>query len=80
MLLIEATKKIKVFIIKHGSWIQMCNNGCMWNNLVINSLLNLTQLLDVVFVIYYDNINNILFVKNQIYHIKTKHINEKYVH
>jgi energy-converting hydrogenase A subunit M len=80
ILLIEATKQIKNFIVKHGSWIQMCNIGCMWNNLVTNSLLNLAQLMDVVCVISYDNINNILFVKNQIYHIKKKHINERHVH
>jgi hypothetical protein len=58
----------------------MHNIGCMGNFLVTNSFLNSAQLMNVVFVIYCDNISNILVVKNKIYHIKKKHINERHVH
>jgi len=38
----------------------------------------LEQLANVTIVIHYDNITNILLVNNQIYHVKTKHIEVHY--
>ncbi len=34
--------------------------------------------MDAPVVIYYDNINNILFVNNPVYHARTKHIKVHY--
>jgi hypothetical protein len=41
-------------------------------------LLNLGQLVDVLVVIYCDNINSILLANNSVYHVRTKHIEVHY--
>jgi len=41
-------------------------------------LLNLGQLVDVLVVIYYDNINSILIANNSVYHVRIKHIEVHY--
>jgi hypothetical protein len=41
-------------------------------------LSNLGQLMDVLLVIYYDNIISILLVNNLVYHARTKHIEVHY--
>jgi hypothetical protein len=41
-------------------------------------LSNLGQLVDAHVVIYCDNINNILFANNPVYHVRTKHIEVHY--
>jgi hypothetical protein len=46
--------------------------------LVIKLLPDLGQLVDALIVIYCDNIGNILFANNPIYHAKTKHIEVHY--
>jgi hypothetical protein len=34
--------------------------------------------MDATIIIYYDNINEILFIDNPIYHVRTKHIKVHY--
>jgi hypothetical protein len=41
-------------------------------------LSNLGQLMDVLLVIYYDNISSVLLVNNLVYHARTKHIEVHY--
>jgi hypothetical protein len=41
-------------------------------------LSNLGQLVDILVIIYCDNINNILLANNLVYHVRTKHIEMHY--